>query len=189
MPNASQIVSSMASQSTRERNPALTGILRNSKALQRARAKAGKAQLAGMTPNAVKKRVFGPLATSSPQEGRQSEPGSDAITVAEPATAQRSSPPLPEETMWNVVSSRHLTRSNPPRTQQSFSDDEYRPHKARNNTVQRRKKIRSDGRITTPPRGGTGRQNHHSRTVDQPTQRKHPQPGKRTLSHGAPRHG
>ncbi|KAG9636027.1 hypothetical protein KCU64_g14772, partial [Aureobasidium melanogenum] len=49
--NASQIASSMASQSSRERNPALTSILKNGRTPQRARAKAGKTQLAGISPN------------------------------------------------------------------------------------------------------------------------------------------
>ncbi|CAC9891946.1 unnamed protein product [Aureobasidium pullulans] len=122
--NASQIASSMASQSSRERNPALTSILKNGRTPQRARAKAGKTQLAGISPNVVKKRVFGPPATNPPREERQSEPGSDAIIVVDQANSQRSSPPLPDETTWNVVSSRRSTRSSLSRTQHSTPDDE-----------------------------------------------------------------
>ncbi|TIA30693.1 hypothetical protein D6C78_09425 [Aureobasidium pullulans] len=77
---ASQIASSMSSQAVRPRNQNLSSILEKTKTPQRTRATAAaKTQITGMTPLQVKRRTFGQAATSSPQEQRQCEPGSDVI--------------------------------------------------------------------------------------------------------------
>ncbi|THX18851.1 hypothetical protein D6D17_01816 [Aureobasidium pullulans] len=127
LPNASQIASSLSSQSSRARNPNLTGILKKSKTPQRARATAAaKTQLTGIsTALQAKKRTFGQAAVNPAGEERQCEPGSDATTIMEPIQRIESSPPPLLEVQWTEVPQRRRSiRANVTRTQETPETNE-----------------------------------------------------------------
>lgn len=123
--SVSQIASSISSQAVRPRNQNLSSILKKAKTPQRTRATAAaKTQITGITPMQVKKRVFGQAATSSSQEERQCEPGSDAIEIVDPSQHRGSSPPLLPDAPWESVTRRRSGRMSTTRTRETTTTDE-----------------------------------------------------------------
>ena len=145
---ASQVASQLSSQGSRARNPELSTILKKNKVSQRVRpypvAKPQSAKISAALQ--AKKRAFGPATPWPAREERQCEPGSDAIVVVDSTQQLESSPPPAPAAQWTEVPQRRRSvRSSITRTQDSPTTNEWRHHKAQNNTVQRRQKIRGDG--------------------------------------------
>ncbi|THY15601.1 hypothetical protein D6D01_07863 [Aureobasidium pullulans] len=107
------------------KEPNLSSILKKAKTPQRTRATAAaKTRITGITPMQVKKRVFGQAATSSSQEERQCEPGSDAIEIVDPSQHRGSSPPLLPDAPWESVTRPRSGRMSTTRTRETTTTDE-----------------------------------------------------------------